>query len=99
MNHYRFRLVLATASLTAALTVLSLKLGGFISPPNRSGVLLTVSHHSTKQGVSPYRLNCTQQLASLENLEQIEGPPQRLFDPQGRVIPCKSIDQSEAAHQ
>lgn len=82
---------MATASLTAAFTVLLLKLGGFISPASSDSVSLTVSNSAASQGVSPYRLVCHKQLALLELPEQTTIAPQRVFDPQGRIIACKSI--------
>ena len=99
MNHYRFRLILATASLTAALTVLALKLGGFISHPGEDGTLLTVSTRYTSQGLSPYWLDCTQQLARLEYRNHTGKAPQRVFDPQGRIISCRSRDQAGPVSQ
>ena len=99
MNHYRFRLVLATASLTAALTVLALKLGGFISQPGREESGWTVSRYYSGQGLSPYRLDCAQHLAKLARSDRAEGPPLRLFDHKGRVIACDSNEQPDHANQ
>ena len=79
MNHYRFRLVLATASLTAALTVLSLKLGGFLSPASSDSIVLTASNRIDSQSVSPYKLACQHQLAMLVHPQQHSTAPHPLL--------------------
>jgi hypothetical protein len=97
MNHYRFRLILATASLTAALTVLALKVGGFISHPDDRRTMLTVSSRYSGQKLSPYLIDCTQQFARLEYREQA-GAPLWLLDPLGQIISCKRGDQAGLAN-
>jgi hypothetical protein len=97
MNHYRFRLVLATASLTAALTVLSLKLGGFLSPASSDSIVLTASNRIDSQSVSPYKLACQHQLAMLVHPQQHSTAPLQVFDPQGRIIACKFEGQGPPA--
>jgi hypothetical protein len=99
MNHYRFRLVLATASLTAALTVLSLKLGGFLSPVSSDSIVLTASKRIDSQSVSPYRLACQHQLATLVQPQQKSIAALQVFDPQGRIIACKFETQGRPADQ
>jgi hypothetical protein len=89
MNNYRFRLVLASVSLTAALTVLALKLAGFLSPPTGHDTLqLFASNRPTQAGISPYQLSCKQQIATIVDSEQA-WPPRALFDAQGLAIRCR----------
>ena len=89
MNNYRFRLVLASVSLTAALTVLALKLAGFLSPPVSPGTLqFFASNRPMQTGISPYQLSCKQQIATIIDSEQAR-PPLTLFDASGRAIRCR----------
>lgn len=89
MNNYRFRLVLASVSLTAALTVLALKLAGFLSPPASADTLqLFASNRPTQTGISPYQLSCKQQIATIIDSEQAR-PPLTLFDARGLAIRCR----------
>jgi hypothetical protein len=91
MNHFRFRLVLATAGLTAALTVLALKLGGFLHPATSVDTLhLMATNQVEAIGISPYQISCGHQLAMLTRGEQV-GSALHLLDPQGRLVSCKPI--------
>jgi hypothetical protein len=90
MNNYRFRLVLASVSLTAALTVLTLKLTGYISTPGNPDTLpLFASSRPVQTGISPYQISCRQQIAMVIGNEQVSAP-RRLFDGQGRAIRCQA---------
>ncbi len=90
MNNYRFRLVLASVSLTAALTVLALKLAGFISPSTVPGDLLL---HATDRGASseasPYQVLCRNQVAVIIGSGQ-NPRPLRLLDSMGRTLSCRN---------
>ena len=97
MNNYRLRLVLASACLTAALTVLSLKLGGFLVPAPQAGeVRLLATARVATNSLSPWRVSCQQQIATIEQAGQGQ-PPLRIVDAQGRPLPCRgSLSLSDA---
>jgi len=88
MNNYRFRLVLASVSLTAAVTVLALKMAGYLSPPaGPDTIRLFASKRPMQTGISAYQLSCKQQIATLVDSEQAL-PPRTLVDAQGLAIRC-----------
>lgn len=88
MNNYRLRLVLATACLTAALTVLALKLAGFLLPATQAGeIRLLGSHRSASAQASPWRVTCNGQVATIAQAGQGQAPL-RVLDPQGRPLGC-----------
>ena len=89
MNNYRFRLVLASVSLTAAVTVLALKVAGYLSPPESPDTIrFFASKHPPQTGISPYQLSCNQQIATIVDSEQAWSP-RTLFDAQGLAIRCR----------
>lgn len=88
MNNYRLRLVLASACLTAALTVLALKLGGFLLPAAQPGeIRLLGTHQGASTEPSPWRIGCSGQVATIAGAGQGQAPL-RILDPQGRPLGC-----------
>jgi hypothetical protein len=88
MNSYRFRLVLASVSLTAALTVLALKLSGFIPAVGSADELrFTATTRAPHSTISPWQIYCRDENATIVDSRQ-GGPPRQLLDYQGRQLRC-----------
>lgn len=91
MNNYRLRLILASACLSAALTVLTLKWAGFLRPGANPGDLqLLATSQPAGNTLSPWRVVCEEQIAMIVDSEQAPSP-RRLLDPGGRLLACQAV--------
>lgn len=90
MNNHRIRLALGSALVAVALTVLTLKLLGFLAPAAQSGTLqLTASPETAQRPASRYHIHCQNKLATLLDNRQVE-PVRHLLDPHGQSISCNN---------
>ena len=85
MNGYRIRLVLATAVISASVTVLVLKFAGYLDQPAEGPSLLLFPSQPQQLDLSAWRIDCQGHIALANN----GGSAQWLLDSGGKIVSCQ----------
>ena len=90
MNHFRLRLIIGAACVSATVTVLLLHGAGLLRSASRpEAVPLYASRHPPIPEISPYRVDCSEPLAKIRQPDA-DALPLHLVDTRNRMIRCAS---------
>lgn len=87
MNQFRLRLVLASAVISACITVLALQLGGMLNPDTGAGSFTITSKAPAQANLSSWRISCDGPLARPGQQDATERA--WLVDEYGRLVSCQ----------
>lgn len=91
MNAVRIRLVLGTAVLSTCLTVLVLKLAGYLEQPSAGPTLRLMSSQPSQLSLSPWRIDCGGHIARVSTGDSDGRPAFWLSDNTGSVVSCQPV--------